>query len=574
MKLKNEKQRNLMKIILINLIIFVIVNLIYNIKYEQVDDFIIYNLYSGLDGTFNIHGVYIHSILCIIIGLFFRIIPLINWHTIFLLSMQFVCFTIIGYCIIDKHKNNTGVILYAIFASIFYTTLLLLIQYTSVAALLILTSFFMLNYFMEKEHVSKKMKILALILYTTGIMIRMQSLIIIAPFFLVYGVYYLIKYIKKDLPKDKLIFLIRNYCLLALITIIVYGSHYLLYQSNEVYKEYMEYNNIRATLHDMSYTDYEENKEIFDEIGWSKNDHYLFYTFNFGDENVYSKENLQKILDYKKSKNEYFNLNLNIQNVVKRLIDEMLYNYTFISSLAVIIFIIAVFKNREKSELNIITFAITIGLHMLFIILNRSMERVVIPGYIIGSVLLIYNMKAETTKDTKAIKENYSGFIISIIIVSIIFSASKYHFNYRVKDYTQYQELINYTNQHKENVYLYTVPSLQYRYLAYPVYTMPPKGAFSNLRVMGGWDMFTQNYYDFKERYQLEGTFLDVLKENVYVIDGDVNWSGNYYTNYIEHIVLFIKEHYNIDVEYKKIEEFDNIYIWSIGIGSQSTILE
>lgn len=50
----------------------------------------------------------------------------------------------------------------------------------------------------------------------------------------------------------------------------------------------------------MSYTDYEENKEIFNEIGWSKNDHYLFYTFNYGDENTYSKENLEKIVEYKK----------------------------------------------------------------------------------------------------------------------------------------------------------------------------------------------------------------------------------------------------------------------------------
>ena len=93
---------------------------------------------------------------------------------------------------------------------------------------------------------------------------------------------------------------------------------------------------------------------------------------------------------------------------------------------------------------------------------------------------------------------------------------------------------------------------------------MPEKGAFSNLRVMGGWDMFTKNYYDFKERYNLEGTFLDVLKENVYLIDGDVIWSGNRYHNYIENIVKFIQEHYKKEVEYKKIEEFDNIYIYKI----------
>jgi len=71
--LKQEKYRNLAKIILINTIIFTITNLLFNIKYEQVDDFIMYNLYSGLDGTYSTYGVYMHTILCAIIGLFYRI---------------------------------------------------------------------------------------------------------------------------------------------------------------------------------------------------------------------------------------------------------------------------------------------------------------------------------------------------------------------------------------------------------------------------------------------------------------------------------------------------------------------
>ena len=82
--LKQEKYRNLAKIILINIIIFTITNLLFNIKYEQVDDFIMYNLYSGLDGTYSAYGVYMHTILCDNKLAFYRIVPAINWHTIFL----------------------------------------------------------------------------------------------------------------------------------------------------------------------------------------------------------------------------------------------------------------------------------------------------------------------------------------------------------------------------------------------------------------------------------------------------------------------------------------------------------
>ena len=76
--------------------------------------------------------------------------------------------------------------------------------------------------------------------------------------------------------------------------------------------------------------------------------------------------------------------------------------------------------------------------------------------------------------------------------------------------------------------------------------------------------IFYQNYYDFKARYNLDGTFLDLLKENVYLIDGDVTWSGRKYSNYIDKIVLFIKEHYNIDVKYERVNTFDNLYIYKL----------
>ena len=76
--------------------------------------------------------------------------------------------------------------------------------------------------------------------------------------------------------------------------------------------------------------------------------------------------------------------------------------------------------------------------------------------------------------------------------------------------------------------------------------------------------MFTQNYYDFKDRYNLDGSLLDLLKENVYLIDGDVYWSGRLYENYKEHIILAIKEHYGIDAECELVEQFDNLKIYKL----------
>ncbi len=557
-----DNYKTLIFVAFINLIIFGVSNLIFDIKYEQVDDFFIYGLYSGLDGTYNIHGIYIHPIICFILSLFFRILPMINWHTMFLLLMQFICFTIIGTLIIRKNNSKTAYLLYVLFASVCYTSLLELIQYTSVAALLILTAFFVMMDYIERKKHGKKYIICYVVLFIIGIMTRMQSLLIIAPFFALYFIFNIILLIRKRVDKEKLIKIVKHYLIFTSLTVLVYVSNIIIYNSNETYRNYMEYNDLRSTLHDVSFIVYPLNKEIFDEIGWSENDYYLFYTFNYGDENVYSKENLQKIIDYKKSNNTLYDFDFKLKDFEEDFIDQMTNTYPYIIIMFFGSFLIAIYTNKEKRGYIIAIFLVTLAVNSIFIIINRNVHRVIIPEYILGTAMLLYLTKYKSENKEKI--DIIRAMSIFMIVMTVIFAGGTYEFNYELEDYSNYKDVINYTNEHKENVYLYTAPSLQFRYLAYSVYEMPPKGALSNLRVMGGWDIFTQNYYDFKARYNLDGTFLDLLKDNVYLIDGDVVWSGIEYKNYIDNIVLFIKEHYNKDVTYEKIETFDNIYIYKL----------
>ena len=559
-KIKNN-YKTLLAVAFINILIFSFTNIMFDIKYEQVDDFIIYNLYSGLDGTYDIYGIYIHPLLCFILGFLFKIFYTVNWHTIYLLLMQFVCFTIIGTLLIRKNNCGLSYILYIIFASVCYTSLLQLIQYTSVSALLILTSFFVLMDYIERNKKSKKYIICFTTLFCLGIMTRMQSLLIIAPFFAIYFIYNLILLIRNKINKEKILEIVKNYLLLGIILVITYVSNYIVY-NNEVYDNYNEYNEKRTILHDISYTDYYENKEIFDEIGWSQNDQYLFYTFNFGDENVFSKDNLEKIVDYKISKDDIYDFDLELKEIQDLLIEQLRDTNAYVSIMFIASFLVAIYTNKEKRWYVITIFLLTLAINILFIYLNRTMQRVVIPEFILGIVIFLYYIKYKKEDEKK--EYLIKAMSIFIIVVTVIFAGGEYEYNYKLEDYSNLKDVIEYTNSNKENVYFYTIPSLQYRYLAYSVYEMPPKESFSNLRAMGGWDMYTKNYYNFKERYDLEGTFLDLLKENVYLIDGDVTWSGNYYHDYKKHIILFIKEHYNIDVTCTEVKSFDNIYIYKL----------
>ena len=55
MEVLKKKTNKLLIVIIINLSLFGMANILFDIKYEQVDDFIIYNLYSGIYVNYNIH---------------------------------------------------------------------------------------------------------------------------------------------------------------------------------------------------------------------------------------------------------------------------------------------------------------------------------------------------------------------------------------------------------------------------------------------------------------------------------------------------------------------------------------
>ena len=82
---------------------------------------------------------------------------------------------------------------------------------------------------------------------------------------------------------------------------------------------------------------------------------------------------------------------------------------------------------------------------------------------------MIYNLGLE---QKEKIDDSIKNCVVLFSIISILCYCSglKYKFNYNITDYESTKDIIAYTSQDKQNVYLYTVPSLQFRYLAYSVY--------------------------------------------------------------------------------------------------------
>ena len=503
----------------------------------------------------------IHPLICAIIILLYKIGININWYTIFMLGMQFISFTIIGTIFVNKNKTF-GILLYTSFIFIIYSKLLSYIQYTTVSMLCIASGLILLIDSLKDIKVINKLKfVIAILMIIIGCMIRFSTIIIALPFMVIYFICKLIK--EKDIK------VIKFALLLFIFIITVNISFNLIYNINPTYREFLKFHDARTYLHDYNWMNYSSNKEIFHNLGWSENDRDIFYAYCFGDEKVFNSNTLKSLEETALENRTDINLFqkiLNTLNTYSNVINNGIYEYIFLITVLIVIFnnIFIILKNKNKKQddalrvifINLILIAV-LGMHCLFIFLNRPMFRVVISIYIIGVAMLMYisfdNVKDISNKIIKNI------FVILILFISIlefkqnVFSAKRYDIN----NFSVYREIVEYTNENIENAYLYTLV-MHDRFLAYSVYEKIIDNSYSNLRPLGDWDTYTENYYVFKEKYGIDNLMESLYKnDNVYLISGDVIW-GEKYKEYINIIEKYIEDHYGIDVECNIIKEFKN----------------
>lgn len=548
-KLINSKYFIPFFVIAINVIFFIICNVLFEPRYETVDDFMITNILSKSDGTYNFYTIHIYPILSYIIMLLYKTTININWYTIVLLLIQFISFTTIGIIFLNINKK-IGTLCYILIVSTIYSRVLLIINYTSIAAIAILAGTIAIMYYIDTN--SKKSKMIGLFLIIIGAMLRLQSTIIVLPFLFLYVLYYTIK--NKNYKAIKILMLI------IILIVIIYISNLVFYKINPIYNKYTEFNNIRTYLFDYNVLDYNQNKPIFDKAGWTYTDWKLFYTYSFSDENFYTFDNL-------------YNLKTNIDNDVS--INKIIYSFkllclTTIQEKYLILFIgicavtlIAFILNKNR-----FTIASFLLLHILInyiLCYTKPMYRVVVSLYATTLTIMLYMILQK--KDAKSIKSTksskYKNILLVYCTILYIFINSVYIFkiqrNYDKENFSIIKEVINYTNSNKENAYVY--PNVLGNIsLAYSIYEKIPDDTFSNLCHMGDWDIYNKEYYEFKERYDIENIIADLYKkDNLYIITGDVYGADNkLYNNHIDIIIQYIEQHYNKKVKYEIVKEFSN----------------
>ncbi len=310
--------------LVLNLLFFLFCIFVLDVKYEVSDDFMIDSVLSGAynqkgSGDYDTHLLFSNILLGYPIKLLNLLIPTVSWYFVFLMVTSFASLTTILYiilscienlsCRIGEHEARkkpvgAGIALAVIFLVYYAADLYSIPQFTKIGAAAAISggSFFL--YLLWNRPVKYRIPayIAAVLLTLTGVMIRSSVMGVTVPFLLLQFVFYVFK--AEDTSDSKVLraaYFRKCVVRFALCSILV-GTVLILnvigqalFSRTEAYKQFKNYNSLRAGVTYTVKKGYDEVEDAFKVIGFDDVDYYMIQSWNFYDRDIYTDEYLEYI---------------------------------------------------------------------------------------------------------------------------------------------------------------------------------------------------------------------------------------------------------------------------------------
>ena len=338
------------------------------------------------------------------------------------------------------------------------------------------------------------------------------------------------------------------------------------YNKTETLKEFKIWQTASSNIRDYKTIEYNKYEDTLNEIGWNENDVKLFYTWNFADKTKFSASKMQQLVDNIKISDRY---NLNIKSIIKNFLGQYFleeYDFNQIYILVfIILFIIVLIKCENKAQ-SMWIFLSCIIINFILIVRNRYLYRVIYPQYLIAIIYYIYSIANSSninyknnSIDKHKIKSCLYCISSLVSILIVIFYIKQYNEISKKNNDTYF--IYNDTVQQIENDgNLYIVDSSIYNNLTmnYKITKRKKIGEYANIMKAGGGDCFSQRYYDYIERFNLE------YKDNLYK---NLKNEKVYYIGYPTDVLnTYLKENVNENGILEEYKTINNITVYKYKI--------
>lgn len=343
---------------------------------------------------------------------------------------------------------------------------------------------------------------------------------------------------------------------LTMVIVTVWMVDSLTYRMNSEWRNYREFNSIRTDLDDYGMLDYEAHQELYEEMGWDSVDVKMLSSWHCADDEVFSKDNLQEIIQNKSLKEYSF------ENIIQSL-EETYKNVIKSNEIFHVILILTLLCGLvapKKLLLLVPNFLLMMAELVYLVFGGRYPERATLLVFLYAFSVIIYAFpKKEELKKAK------NGLMIAALLVMVAVGLYNMDINEIIENDTkeyaykeEYRQFLSEISEHQENLYVWDIFAIE-RVLegAYTPYEAFDRGVLSNSVYTGGWFVNTPIMANNAERFGEKNNPYKLLADN----PENVYWVALTGTD-INDTCSYIRRHYNENVQCSKVAECDEITVY------------
>lgn len=531
-------------------VLLVTIFYIFNVPYNQTnDDTGMAAIAANAYGSYSTHLVFENFIYGYILNFFYKLVPLINWYSIFELLLTIGSFTaIFGVyfkSVTKKVHRIIGILILVCLVKDFY----LILQFTKVASVCAIAGY-VLSFYYLKHNCDIKYYPISILFLLMSCFLRYKCFFIATVFAGIYGlVFILIPNIKN---REKIFLQLKHYFIyfplmfILMFTFIIADNMY--YQSNEEWAKYTEFNRLRANLLDYGWDEpfpnYEENKEAYDALDINANDVEFYSMGCLSDEQNLT---ITKLNDLKELKNEITYKNFNVFQAGKSFIKSIFDAPLILLLLILFIDYIVEYRLDNNSLYSILILLGYFAFYMYMFMLNRIVNWLLVSITLMAliSLLMIYpKMKR---------KQNFyhkEWILVACCICFFVLTFNRMTYNQLKNDRYEATRLYEYMESNNENILVADRNVFRWNYKYFSAFKHIGEDFYTHQVDLGGWLARTPFMHKIMKDNNISNIYT-ALYENDNVF---------FYTSASDQLLLqYLHDHYNENVSMSIVRQFDGV---------------
>ena len=500
--------------------------------------------------------LFMNYLLGLICSALYRITNMLPWYGLMQAAGLFCAFTAVFYVIMQLFDHwsalTVSLLILNFFAADAYTS----IQFTKTAGVCASAGMMLVVYAMLGERLKKPQLIFGLLISLYGILYRDREAVIMIALWCFFGLYLLMNL--WELPrKDRGRRALRYFGVLGLCFALLLGAHLFDeygYKSHPESSAYRDLNNVRSELTDYGFPRYEENQELFDELGISYNAYRLLSRWNFYDPDVFPLRVQERLLEAQKRKE----INLEtLQDFFSRYPLKWFENPMFYGYLCLLTLVLLFGKRDGRTWTFVLLeqLVLTLLFFLIFAGGRFNLHRVDNPIWLCACLLLCFALDREKFGSLS------SKGAIALVLLVFIMQQNLWRESYRsategaILGKNDYKNLIAKTARDEEHLYLGRVGFYQVG-TAYGPFDLVPLGAAANTAALGGWPAGSPGYIATLRKYGVSNPYRDMINNRqVFLIEDKDS---------IDLVLNYIREYYDEAAKARDVGSFGKYRLYRI----------